>query len=105
MPKPDVIYEKEFHFLDETLLKKEQRLQNEEVEGTEEKKAEVGQVENEVVEPKENVGSSEQEGQPVKKKGLLQNDTVTIQLTNQKDFSHDLAERSLSKIRNKDELL
>jgi len=25
LPKPDIIYEKEFHFLDETLLRKEQR--------------------------------------------------------------------------------
>jgi hypothetical protein len=25
LPKPDIIYEKEFHFLDETLLKMEQR--------------------------------------------------------------------------------
>ena len=25
LPKPDIIYEKEFHFLEETLLKKEQR--------------------------------------------------------------------------------
>ena len=27
LPKPDIIYEKEFHFLEETLFKKEQRKQ------------------------------------------------------------------------------
>ena len=30
LPKPDVIYEKEFHFLDETILKKEQRRERKE---------------------------------------------------------------------------
>ena len=157
LPKPDVIYEKEFHFLDETLIKKEQRRERKEQRKIEkekeqpttkkepaqpevaenDKKLESAKGEPEQLELKEqtmsdekekindaniqnviqsivisnkaaftqqNLGPSEKGEQEEglvgqKKKGMQQSHPHTIKLTNQKDFSHDLTDRSLSKIR------
>ena len=149
MPKPEVIYDKEFHFLDETLSKKEERREANIPEYTngEEPVPESVRVVEEVCEPeepetnqmksdeKDKLGDGEVNAsmifisnqaqhaqsvvdatkgkEPVEEYNNLANpnlkakkgmDTgfknhLPIQLSNQKDFLHEMVDRSLSKIR------
>lgn len=69
-----MIYEKEFHFLDETLNQKHARKQE---------KLEIKKLEEQI------------EEQPK----ITDQFIAPIQLNNQKDFSHDQIDRSLSKMR------
>ena len=50
MPKPDIIYEKDFHFLDKTLLSMEQRRNEKKLKRQEKKKAANEIAKNESVE-------------------------------------------------------